>query len=553
MEKIYKTIVSAAIMALATTTTVSAAPGATRSETTKDGHRLEAKAPVMKEVPEWYEFPDPDDLITEAPAGKKTQYVRDAYYWVVGFGWSMFDYKGGVAAEMVEGDDGFVYIKNPYTDFVSDSYLKGKREGDKITVELPQAIYREPDYDNPGEYNTYYACIMQEEAPGSDYYNLIDTDILTYTIDGDKITMDLDYIPQQDPWGGWEYPYYILGLVTDEGIWMSEGEAAQTWTSFAGELNEVPDGVTFEPWAMTYEAGGQFVDVAVDGSDVYLRNLMPQLATSVVKGSIEGGKVVIPSGQYLGLYNADTYAFFKGVVFDADGNASSVAELSFDYDAAARTIKGSADTGIALSRIPDGLSVIKQWRDVKFAVQPADIDQTPLTPSFIEWEAYNEETGQGFFRFNLPILDKDGYLLNADNMYYNVYFDDALETFYTDEYTRLEEDMTDVPYNFGDGWNFYALGTVHVLYYYSRGVKKASIVLCNKVDGTVYSSPDATLDLETGEVTTAVGEVEGVAVVTAEEWYTLDGCRVADPESGIYLHRTVMSDGSVNVEKKVVR
>lgn len=512
------------------------------------------RSPLKVEIPDDYVFPDPETLIMKTPEGEVKEYAREAYYWVcTATGYMYFDYKGNTPAEMVEGEDGSVYIKNPYTDFVSNSYLKGTRDGNKIKVTLPQAIYREPNMTNPGTYNTYYACIMMEEYAGSDYYNLIDRKELTYTIDGDKITLDLDYEPRTDPWGGYEYPYYILGMVTDEGIWMSEGEAAQTWTPFSGNKVEVPADVTFDDWAMTHKDGGMFVQVGFDGNDIYMKGLLPELQNSAFKGTIDGDKIVFESGQFLGIYNSDSYAYMVGISYDADNNAKMAQELTFTYDKENKIIKGDENTAVAYNRSKENLSVIKLWRSPEFKVQPADIDQTPLAPSFIEWQAFSDEAGQGFFRFNLPINNKDGYILNERNMYYNVYFDGALETFYTDEYTRLEEDLTDVPYTFKDGWNFYALGTVHVLYYYSRGVTTVGVVLCNKAGDTVYSSPMTILNMETGEITSGISNVADGFEVESEEWFSLDGKRISSPANGIYIRKAIMSDGSVKVDKIAVR
>lgn len=507
------------------------------------------RAPQRTKSPSKLVYNDPSELITEAPAGTVKHYVREGYYWYPYGSYMLFDKKENCMAELVEGDDGFVYLKNPYTDFISNSYLKGKREGDVIRVTLPQPIYREESWSEPGTYNTYYAVKMVEEYSGSDYYLVDDSTEITYKIDGDKISLDLGYIPQTDPWGGWEYPYYILGLVTDEDIWMSEGEAAQTWVPFTGEKTVVPDNVKFENWAFKSEAGGQFAKIGIDGNDVYVKGLLSDVPDDVFKGTIADGKVTFASGQYVGVYRSQNYVYMVAGTLDEDNRITFAPEIVFDYNEAEKSMTAK-NASLCYSRVPDRFSVIKRWDNPTFSVQPDDIDQTPLVPSFIEWEAYSEEKGQGYFRFNLPIMNKDGYVLDSNDLYYNVYFDGELETFYTDEYTRLTEDLTDVPYNFGDGWNFYALGTVHVLYYYSRGVKTVGLVLCNNHNGTVYSSPMMILDLETGETgETGCADINADAAVVSETFYSIDGKCVINPTNGLYIRRAVKADGSVEVNK----
>lgn len=549
MKNIYRLCLSALIVA-GTFTSVQAVE-TSQAGVREDGTRmLVARTPQKTQASSKIAYGDPNDLITEAPAGTVKHYVREGYYWYPYGTYMLFDRKQNCSAELVEGDDGFVYLKNPYSDFPSNSYLKGKREGDVIKVSLPQPIYREESITEPGKFNTYYAVKMVEESSGSDYY-LVDEDAteITYKIEGDKISLDLGYIPQMDPWGGWEYPYYILGLVNDESIWMSEGEAAQTWVPFTGEKVEVPSDVTFESWAFKFDGGGQLVKVGIDGNDIYIKGLINDIADDVFKGTIADGKATFASGQYLGNYRSEYYAYMVAGTLGADKQIKYADEIVFDYNAAEKKMT-APDQALCYSRIPEGFSVIKRWDNPSFGVQPNEIDQTPLAPSFIEWEAFTEEKGQGYFRFNLPDMNKDGYVLDNNDMYYNVYFDGELETFYTDEYTRLPEDLTDVPYNFGDGWNFYALGTVHVLYYYSRGVENVGIVLCNKHDGNIYKSPMTTLNLNTGEIV-GISETCVDSPVVSEMFYSLDGRHVVNPGQGIYIRKSVKADGNVAIDKIV--
>ena len=55
---------------------------------------------------------------------------------------------------MIEGTDGYWYIYNPQPTDDTRTYLKLRREGNKLIAELPQLIMREEQEDENGE--TYY-------------------------------------------------------------------------------------------------------------------------------------------------------------------------------------------------------------------------------------------------------------------------------------------------------------------------------------------------------------------------------------------------------------
>lgn len=55
---------------------------------------------------------------------------------------------------MIEGTDGYWYIYNPQPTDDTRTYLKLRREGNKLIADLPQIIMREEQEDENGE--TYY-------------------------------------------------------------------------------------------------------------------------------------------------------------------------------------------------------------------------------------------------------------------------------------------------------------------------------------------------------------------------------------------------------------
>ena len=538
MNKFYATLM---IAAMAAATVAEAAPV--------------RRAPKSATVPQReFSYPDPEEIITEAPAGVTKLYKKDSYYWVPDWGYMYMASATNQLAEIVEGDDGYTYIHNPYSDFVSNSYLKGKREGDKIVCQLPQAIYQEQRRPG-GPISTYYACVMDLEYGSSDYYILDEeTTQVTYSVDDETgvISLDMDYIPTIGPWGNYNSPYRILGMVTDEAIWMSEGEAYAVMTPFEGEAVQLPEGLEVQTWDMsTSDGNGQHAQIAFDGNDVYIGGLLESMPSDWFKGTLADGKVTFESGQFLGMSNGTTFVYMIGTTY-LDGSAYYIDELVFNYDAEKQVLEcANPDDALWYSDAPGaGSSSIKVWHAPKFQKAPEHVDPTPLAPSFVQVFPMSEETGEGSFRFDLPIVNKDGYILDANTMYYNVFFDGELETFYPDDYSSLSDEMTNVPYTFRDGWAFYYLGVQHVVYYYAEGVQTIGLKLCNVVDGVTYESPVTTYNIESGEQS-GIGSIDTAVTPVTTEWYGLNGIRVANPGTGIYISRTVMSDGSIRTSKVV--
>ena len=154
-------------------------------------------------------------------------------------------------------------------------------------------------------------------------------------------------------------------------------------------------------------------------------------------------------------------------------------------------------------------------------------------------------------------MNVDEEVISRDNYYFRLFLDDEPFEFYADEYPGLEDGTTDVSVNFANGENISGSGSSVSLYLYCSGFSTISVQLVNKVDGMDYVSPTSILDVETlkwsVDFSTGVKAVESLADVKSVEYYNLSGVRVANPESGIYVRKATMTDGSVVVSKVVKR
>ena len=97
----------------------------------------------------------------EAPAGTVQSYTRDSWGFYLNFIYITFGQQTGLLTQVVDGDDGNVYIYNPFSGWATNSYLKCERDGEKIVAKLPQPIYTET-YE--GETTQYYACMFDQQV-----------------------------------------------------------------------------------------------------------------------------------------------------------------------------------------------------------------------------------------------------------------------------------------------------------------------------------------------------------------------------------------------------
>jgi len=117
----------------------------------------------------------PTELIVEQPEDTLCKnYYRTSVSIFPFWGYLLQYTVDGLAQDMVVGNDGSLYFKNPFASYLTDSWVKGvKGEGDTILVQLPQKIHEETI---DGVTYPYYAWKMVEkiiEQDGDLYYDYV--------------------------------------------------------------------------------------------------------------------------------------------------------------------------------------------------------------------------------------------------------------------------------------------------------------------------------------------------------------------------------------------
>ena len=494
------------------------------------------------------------EVITEAPEGRLETYSLSGLAYYSFLGYVMGVSHVGTLGQIVYGDDNSVYFKNPFSQFATNSYLKGTLEGDQITVTLPQPIYQEDYY---GEIYNYQAerLVYVEEAEGGWYYRDESSSEIKFTLRNDSVFW------AEDTTGN-----VMLGLCDDTGEWMGYGDYNMVYGKVTDQVVEAPADLATEEWVVSANGDGYFVNVGFSGSDVYIGGLYESMPDAWIKGTVEGDKVVFPSGQYLGpdeSMNCHTYFITSGseMVYDevyqewyADMYMTDKIELS--YDAAAKTMIADSknDSTMVINSGKERVYYIQCLDAPEFKYQAPIVGNPKLvTPEFIEFVPYDETYGYGTVDFIVPKFDAEGRLLNTNSMYYNIFIDDELFTFYPDEYVALTEEMTDIPYAFTDNYDIYDYGTEKYIYLYTTGFEKIGVRSAYiAVTGQIVFS-DIAWYYVSGDPTginTATGEAKGVKSVIYTD---LSGRRTTQPVKGLYIKTEVYDDGTQKSVKVINR
>ncbi len=502
-------------------------------------------------------------IVTE-PEGEDEKYSRNSIF----FG---LDYYGGLyksadfgcISHVVWGDNGEVYIKNPFSGYDTQTYLVGEMEGDKIQVTFPQKIYEEtyPDWENDPEgiltvTDNYYAFKLTYTNDGTNSkmeMDLVDP-VITFTVSEGGIKMDGDS---------------FIGMLLEKRVAdevTGEEKSVLGWTGFADSgivMTKVddtpvvmPEGAETEKWILVSDAEPRFVDIAFCDEDVYIRGMLSSSPQATLKGRLEDGEVVFDGPQYLGEDNRLLhYAFFHPaeLIESSEDDSepyifSSIPTVRVSYDAEQRVMQCPDGFGFAFSTIAGSIFLMEGYAYPEFIWQDMDTPMTPDNPEILSWDYY-EEYGFGGVSYCIPLNSVDGRLLETSRLYYNLYIDGEPYIFYPDEYPDLDEPMTDVPYSYEDSmiynWGdlceavIYAVGFEHIgvrsIYDNRDGTREYSDIVYD--DGTIVGIPD----------------VEASAEVVSVEYYNLGGVRIERPvRGGISIRIVRYSDGSLKTSKVVM-
>lgn len=460
----------------------------------------------------------------------------------------------GDADDIVLGDDGTVWLKNPVSGYpYCKAWLKGMRaEGDTIVFELPQRVYEET-YQGQHNYYSLFRC---------------KTDGMSDAID--ETTQTMKFIMRNDSLIKLDTDY-TMGLYNDTGtIWSGYGDY-NVVISHPDFLTTVapqdPDAA--KTYRMDYTLDGDTSAVVVrattEGTDFYISGFAKAQPDAWAKGRVEGNKVVFDERIYLGVDTAERcHTFFEpaafesidwyGQVYDEISKADAFT-LNYDPDADTYTsTEGGFIVNIGVAELNSGTA----WEAFnKPALSPyAEVAGQPEKPYDIGYINNYDTEGYRGFSFTLSNYSIDGNYLDPSKLFYRIFINDITGanpfTFEPEEYIYLTEAMTDIPYNFTDNYDFYKEGNVHHLYFYGNDIETFGVAAFYRGNDMVYPSTLVYINVKNLDDAAGIdGVTDNHGDILSTTYTDLSGRTLSQPTQGINIQTVRYADGNVTTRKFV--
>ncbi len=462
-------------------------------------------------------------------------------------------------SELVMGEDGEVYMKNPISQYATDSYIKGTQKGNKITFELPQAVEA---LNFQGE-TIYMLVSMLQYSEAKEWYYPCNTDEaaalglpkikdeLTLTVNEDgSYTMDID-----------EDKTLIPGMIYSDNLsWTGYSELASEWKEFTDTLNPGPsENAAVDNVSVLYGNMGHYAKIAFEGDNVFVQGICPAQPESWIQGKRDGNKISFPSGQYVGEdsdYNC--YTYFVGTTFEElwDDYYEELYNfyyyseaLTFDYDEATMTLTSGNKDAMLYNTSDKDITYLQAFISPMIAKQPAEISPIPEKPyDVVFFDEDMEFFGYSCLSFELPVFNIDGQLLNINDLYYKVYVDGEEFEFDVNEYYELDDNMVLIPYNFTEEYDFIVDGSYHEVYFYFEGADEIGLQLCNVKDGEIIGASEIVTVNLSGVESISDGNSNRIA---STKYYNMNGQEVSNPAQGVFVKTVKYEDGSVRSFKAI--
>lgn len=291
---------------------------------------LDPVAAKLRKAPAKAEQKDAHGIIIAPAEGETKFYTRagNAYY---ASGSSLYTTTQSGHVEIVEAADGNVYIKDIISQNQGDTWVKGTKNGNTITIATGQPLAWSSNY------SATISLFWGDYVEGSGFSKNTATEI-TFTINGDVISLDGS---NEDHCIGlfWDDDNSFSGLGDYETVWTYDAE----YTPASTDLVQLPEGATVEDWyntATSVSSSGNTkytstAKVAFVGNDVYLSGIFKNYPESWIKGTLEGNTVTFSGLQFLGTYSS--YNIF-GVGASGFNGEAVLQDYQMTYDAESQTL-----------------------------------------------------------------------------------------------------------------------------------------------------------------------------------------------------------------------
>lgn len=352
-------------------------------------------------------------------------------------------------------------------------------------------------------------------------------------------------------------PTKLIGLAnaTYYNAWSQFAMSNVTYTINKDTMAQMPENVTPETWTFEYmpnygDRVTRMVSVATKGNELYIKGFSKKFPDAVIKGRVDGNKMVIPSRQLLALDKKDEYYAYLLTSSDTivkeefygeiiDNTKQKIRDsISFDYDAIDGTLV-SADNLID-NHGTDSLFSYNLYKAVAFNY----FDPVAATPAKPEWiDCWSYDTSSSL-SFNIYCKDENDKFINPDSLYYVIYNDDQPITLKAADYDELDSDMTMIPYASDVA---YVDGNYHGITLHNVNATRIGLQTVYIMGGETRRSPIV-----------YYGETDGISATKSSEavktvYYDLSGREISNPSKGIYVKVVEHADGSRSTSKVTVK
>ncbi len=465
------------------------------------------------------------------------------------FGWQIKTTLEGSLAKVVRDGDK-IYLWPPFSQYISNGWMEGTVKDDVATFQLPQHVNHEDYY---GDIYDDYAVKLEfiDDDEGGWYYPSEDQ---AYQL---KINADGTYTAVDK-----EAQLGMCSWYEDEGEWdwYGVGDCIASLVPLTKEVPALPETAKFDDWYMVNTDGtASVMPISIDGSKVYFKNPYKvaaddELYNSYIEGTLADGTITVKSGQFLGLdWTTASTLYYTGEsateVYDEEYDEyvteyEYLDELTMKYDADKKIITSDGAMSIGYDPKCEAGSFVTYLRPTfKYQAPDTKIESVdnPVILTFNAPEGYDAE-----FWFTLSQINAQDQIIDASKLYYSIYLDGELFTFYSDEYPGLPGDAaeaTEIPFGYNNEYEFYGYGASHYVVIYPEGMETLCVQLIYKDGEKELKSDIVTCDAAGIRSTVANGQLQ------SETYYDLQGRRVTNPAAGLYIRRVVYTDGTIETTK----
>lgn len=514
---------------------------------TENRKQLKKATPLSIEVSE--------NIIDEAPEGVLSSWSRSCTGWYIFYGYLAYEEVVGSAITICEGTDGSYYLNGGVSEFPLSTWYKADKDADgNLVIPSGQIVYKET-YE--GDDYLYGLCGLTYEIDDEGYLNdtVLDKLVLTYengeykTAEGEMLAL-CEYDPSENEW-----------------YWVGFGDEDIVLSAVTSTLPEVPSTVEFEKWSAFAGETGWLVSVGIDGNKIYVKDIDSDVSGSVAIGEIsaDGTTVTFAEGQYLGVSDYGFYTFLYGGELEEtydeywdyyDTTPVVKGALVCSYDAAQKKLvaQNTYITACNYTENYDEAVATNYYESLEIVYQQRDPNAKPANPTDLMFYDEYDYYGSNTFEFVIPNVDVNGVLLDSSNLYYRMYVDGDVFTFYGDEYVGMPEEGTElVQADFTNYNDIYSSGTSKSIWLYFQGNESIGVQ-------SVYMQPvedGDPIELESDIITTDCSSVKNIVAENAQiansVYYDLQGRKVTNPSTGLYIRRDTLTDGTIKAVKVAVK